>query len=136
MFNFFKKISKTFKQQCPSTKILLIIGLVCLINTALTIFFLNSISSPTDVAIRSTMSSIFGYIFGEHCKANNFGSKGIQVLAAGVISIICLLVIIILHWTNPTSASSSAVELRNLLFTTVGFLISKAKNLENNSCDS
>lgn len=134
MMKFLKQMIKKYRAQCSSTKILLIIGLVCLINTAVTVFFIDTNTTPTDIAIRSTMASIFGYIFGEHCIPNEFGNKGIQILAAGFTSLICLTVMIVLHWSNVAEGNSSSVELRNLLFSSVGFLISKAKNDEDSTC--
>lgn len=130
MMKFFKKFIETFKEQCPATRILLLIGLFCLINTALTVFFTKYNGTATDIAIRSTMSSIFGYIFGEHCLPNKFGNKGMQIIVAGCTSFICLLVLIILHWSTYEKGIYSDAEIRNLLSSSVGFLISKAKNQE------
>lgn len=134
MKEFFKKILKTFKEQCPATKILLLIGIFCLINTSITVFFTKYNSTATDIAIRSTMSSIFGYIFGEHCLPNKFGNKGMQIIVAAFTSFICLLVLIILHWCSLEKGISSDAEIRNLLSSSVGFLISKAKNQEEEDC--
>lgn len=134
MLNILKNIYKKFKAQCSSTKILLIIGVVCLLNTTFVVLLSNTTSTSSDIAIRSTMASIFGYIFGEHCLPNEFGNKGIQIIAAGSTSLICLTVLVILHWTNNIEGTNSSVELRNLLFSSVGFLISKAKNDEDKTC--
>lgn len=128
MIKFLKHINATFKSQPASTKALIIIVVICLANTALTAFVTSTSTSLTDVAIRSTLSSILGYIFGEHCKKTKFPNENFQIIIAGFTSFICLLVIMILHWTSTQTINPSAVEIRNLLFTSVGFLLSKAKN--------
>ncbi|MGG7178608.1 hypothetical protein ACQPU1_13485 [Clostridium paraputrificum] len=134
MLKFLKSTIKLFKSQCPATKVILLIGIICLINTILSIFFSSTFASPADVAIRSVMSSIFGYILGDHCLPNNFGNNGIQVSIASIVALFCMAAIILLYWTDISQSSAAAVEIRNLLFSSVGFLISKAKGEENNSC--
>ena len=134
MLKLFKSSIKLFKAQCPSTKVILIIGIICLINTILTIFFSSTNTSPADVAIRSVMSSIFGYILGDRCIPNDFGHNGIQVPIASLVALVCLIAIIITSWIGIDLSASPSAEIRNLLFSSVGFLISKAKAEENKKC--
>lgn len=122
-----KKAFKLYNSQCAATKILIFLGFACLLNTIFSVFFSLSASSPETIAIRSVMSSIFGYILGGHCLNNKFGSNGIQTIVAGLVSVLCLFVLIVLCWISTYSGTPSVIEIRNLLFASVGFLISKAK---------
>lgn len=127
-----KKMIKLFKSQSQASKVIIIIGLICLTNTILSIIFSNTFTSPTDVALRSVMSSIFGYILGEHCIPNNFGKNGIQILVASVVAFICLFTLIYINWMSISQSTCAAVEIRNLLLSSVGFLISRVRD-ENNA---
>ncbi|KZL90694.1 hypothetical protein [Clostridium magnum] len=112
-----------------AVKSLIIIGFIALAETILTIFFdpYNQ-TSPTDVSIRSVMSSIFGFIFGAQTTENsNITSKKLQTFISCTVAIICLLTSVAVHWLNVNQTGASAVEIRNLLFASVGFLLSRAK---------
>jgi hypothetical protein len=74
------------------------------------------------------MSSIFGYIFGNQIiPNNNIKNKKFQVFVAGFMAILSLAVCIISYWTSIDEANSAIGEIRNILFSTVGFLISRVK---------
>jgi hypothetical protein len=112
-----------------ATKSLIIIGLISLIETVLTVFFDTHQTSPNSIAIRSVMSSIFGFIFGSKLSENsNMENRCIQTQLAFAVAIICLITIIIGHWINVKQDGAALVEIRNLLFSAVGFLLSRAKN--------
>jgi hypothetical protein len=114
-----------------AVKTLIIIGFIALAETTLSIFFDSNQNSPTDVAIRSIMSSIFGFIFGAQTTENiNITSKKLQTLIASIVAIICLLSSVAVHWFGSNQAGASAVEIRNLLFASVGFLLSRAKSID------
>jgi len=114
-----------------AVKALIIIGFVALTETTLSIFFDSNQNSPTDVAIRSIMSSIFGFIFGAQTTENiNITSKKLQTLIASIVAIICLLSSVAVHWLSSNQYGASAVEIRNLLFASVGFLLSRAKSID------
>jgi hypothetical protein len=110
-------------------KSLIIIGFIALAETILTIFFdPNDQNSPTSVSIRSIMSSIFGFIFGTQVTENsNITSKKLQTLLSCIVAIVCLFTCIAIHWLDANQTGASAVEIRNLLFASVGFLLSRAK---------
>lgn len=133
MFEGTKKIIRILRSQCPSTKIILLVGFLCLINVTASIFFKGNNSLESTTTINSVLSSIFGYIFGKHCIPNALGHEGIQALVAGTVAIISLAVLIIINWGPITTPQSDLSEIRNLLLTSVGFLISKVKN-EDSSC--
>ena len=71
MKKFTIKVLVTLSKLNNAAKILLILATVCLIQTICVMLFNLEGSSPSEVTIRSTMSSIFGYFFGQQCK-NNF----------------------------------------------------------------
>ncbi|MFA9397211.1 MAG: hypothetical protein ACERKV_02965 [Clostridiaceae bacterium] len=115
---------------CLCLKCLILISFISLINTSLTVFFSFAQSDPSDVAIRSVMSSIFGFIFGSQFSDNkNINDKTIQIIIASIVSLICLTVSILSHWLHMPQETPAAVEIRNLLFASVGFLLSKSKKL-------
>lgn len=128
-----KKYYCCIKEYISSTtiavKALIIIGFIALAETILTIFFDSSNqNSPTDIAVRSVMSSIFGFIFGAQTTENsNINNKNLQTIIACVVAIICLLISIAIHWLGLNQSGESTVEIRNLLFASVGFLLGRAR---------
>ena len=125
------RIKESWKILNTATKVLVFIALACLFHTIFAVFFDNDHAAPSDVAIRSIMSSIFGYIFGSQVTENsNIENKKTQTIIASIVAILCLVVAIASHWLNVNQISASAVELRNLLFSAVGFLLGRAKGTE------
>ena len=123
------KIMKFYESIDLSTKSLIIIGFISLIQTVITIFFDAEQTSPNDVAIRSIMASIFGFIFGSQLSENsNIKSRNIQTTTAIIVALVCLNTVILAHWFQANQDEAAAVEVRNLLFSAVGFLLSRAKH--------
>lgn len=128
-----KKCLTLWKKQCSSTKIILVIGFACLINIAMaTIMDFNSLPE-NNIAIKSVLSSIFGYVFGKHCIPTKFGHEEIQTMAGGTVAIICLVVLFITNFSPVNTSITNLSDIRDLLLISVGFLISKAKN-QKDSC--
>lgn len=126
-----KKVSDYFKAINLATKVLILIGIFCLLETAISIFYFADQSSPNAVAIRSVMSSIFGFIFGAQLTENsNINNRYIQTVTASSVAIICLLALTIAHFTGINQIGAASVEVRNLMFSAIGFLISRAKSLD------
>ncbi len=122
-------IKRTFQKLNFPTKVLLFISLITLIETVLIVFFNQDCTSPSEITIRSTMSSIFGYFFGQQCKKHyNILDYNSQVYFAAIVAIICLFAIILMTWLPINQTTASSTEVRNLLLTTVGFLISMVRN--------
>jgi hypothetical protein len=125
----FCKFVEFYKSINLATKSLIIIGMVSLIETVLTVFLDIQQTSPNDIAIRSIMSSIFGFIFGSQLSENsNVGNRNIQTQISLIVSLMCLTTIILGHWLYVNQDGAAMVEIRNLLFSAVGFLLSRAKN--------
>jgi hypothetical protein len=129
MKNVINKFIKFYGNINLATKSLIIIGLVSLIETILTVFFDTNQVSANSVAIRSVMSSIFGFIFGAQLSENsNIESRNVQTQVSLIVSLACLITIILGHWINTKQDGAAIVEIRNLLFSAVGFLLSRAKH--------
>jgi ABC-type cobalamin transport system permease subunit len=129
MKSFFSKFKKFYESINLTTKSLIIIGLICLFETVITVFFDTHQTSPNDIAVRSVMSSIFGFIFGSQLSENsNMENRNIQTLIAFVVSMVCLITIIAGHWLHAKQDGAALVEIRNLLFSAVGFMLSRAKH--------
>ncbi|GFP75320.1 hypothetical protein [Clostridium fungisolvens] len=129
MKSLFTKFLKFYKNTNLATKALITIGMIALIETVLTVFLDTSQTSPNAIAIRSVMSSIFGFIFGSQLSENsNIENINIQTQIAILVALICLITSIIAHWLNVNQVGAASVEIRNLLFSAVGFLLSRAKH--------
>ncbi|GFZ31758.1 hypothetical protein CSC2_22840 [Clostridium zeae] len=128
MFKKVKKLKKIWETQCLAMRFLTVIGFIAFIHTCITIFINGGFSSSSNETIRSVMSSIFGYIFGDQIiPNNNLRNKKFQVLIAGFMSLLSLVVIMLSYWTSIDQTSSTIGEIRNILFSTVGFLISRVR---------
>ncbi|WML32621.1 hypothetical protein [Clostridium sp. OS1-26] len=130
MKEYYRCVKEYVSSTTMAVKSLILIGFIALIETILTIFFnSNNQNSPTDIAIRSVMSNIFGFIFGAQTTENsNISNKNLQTIVACSVAIICLLISIAVHWLGLNQDGSSIVEIRNLLFASVGFLLGRARS--------
>jgi hypothetical protein len=114
-----------------ATKALIFIGIISLIETVIAIFFDVDQTSPNDVAIRSVMSNIFGFVFGAQLSENsNVKNRHLQTVVAVIVAAICITTLILGHWIDVDQTGAASVEIRNLLFSAVGFLLSRAKSIE------
>lgn len=129
MKNLIDKFFKLYRTINLVTKSLIIIGLISLIETVFTVFFDTQQTSPNDIAIRSVMSSIFGFIFGSQLSEKfNIKNRNIQIQIALTVSLICITTLILGHWFYVNQDGAAAVGIRNLLFSAVGFLLSRSKH--------
>jgi cell division protein FtsL len=111
-------------------RFLILLGLIALLHNAVTVFYNSHSTDPADVAIRSVMSSIFGFFFGTQAVNNNHLNTQLQTIVAGNVALLTLLVVIASNWANVDHGSASIVELRNLMFSAVGFLLGRSDNKE------
>jgi hypothetical protein len=130
-----KQMIREIKDYCKSislaTKALIFIGITSLIQTVVTIFFDIDQTSPNDIAIRSVMSNIFGFIFGAQLSENsNVKNRQLQTLVAIIVASISLATLVLGHWVDVSQIGAASVEIRNLLFSAVGFLLSRAKSVD------
>ena len=129
MKNLIGKFAIFYQNINLATKSLIIIGMICLIETVFSVFLDINQTTPNDIAIRSVMSSIFGFIFGSQLSENsNVANRNIQTQIAFTVSLICLIASIAGHWLFVNQDGAASVEIRNLLFSAVGFLLSRAKH--------
>ncbi|QAA32442.1 hypothetical protein [Clostridium manihotivorum] len=128
MKSLLRRFVRFYKGLNLATRALIIVGMISLVETVLTVFFDANQTSPNSIAIRSVMSSIFGFIFGSQLSENsNLENVNIQTQIAIIVAIVCLATSIAGHWVYINQAGAAAVEIRNLLFSAVGFLLSRAK---------
>lgn len=121
--------TKFFKPLNMAVKFLIILGFMGLAETVITIFLESSQTNPSNVAVRSVMSNIFGYLFGSQVAENStIIDRNVQTIIAAIVAITSLIVSAILHWVGIMEEGAAAVEIRNLMFSSVGFLLSRAKN--------
>lgn len=131
MKKFTIKVLVTLSKLNNAAKILLILATVCLIQTICVMLFNLEGSSPSEVTIRSTMSSIFGYFFGQQCKNHfNIVNYNSQIYFAGFISFITLGAAILMTWLPINQNTPATADIRNLLLTTVGFIICMVKQVD------
>jgi len=128
MKQFINKIIRTYRSSCLCTKSLILIGMFGMVHTVMNVFLDSNQICPNDVAIRSVMGSIFGFIFGSQVTENsNIKSKNVQAITAVIVAFACLFTLMIGDWVLVDQELAPSVEIRNLLFSAVGFLLSRVK---------
>lgn len=129
----FTELKKLWNTQCLATRLISLIGLILFFHTIIISLTGIGINNEAYTTIKTVMASIFGYIFGGKVitNNNNIYNKRFQVIFTGIIALGSLIAIIISHWIYMYDTENPvALEIRNTLFTAVGFLISKAENQE------
>lgn len=117
------------KKHCLASKVIILLGLISFFFTAISIFYIDYLKNPSLLTIQSIMSSIFGYLFGDNVlNKDESNSKNLYTIIASIISFFSLIVLMISSLVNIDQESASIIEIRNLLFLSVGFLISKSKS--------
>ncbi|SHI89808.1 hypothetical protein SAMN02745163_00966 [Clostridium cavendishii DSM 21758] len=133
MLKIFSSLKSIWNKQCSATKVLTSLGFIALLHTSISIFFNSNFSTPSSLAVRSVLSSIFGYIFGEQIITNeNFRNKKFQIAVCSIIGFVTLTMTILSDLIYIDQNSPAIIEIRNLLFSSVGFLISRCKSPECN----
>lgn len=126
-FNFYWV--KLTRKHCLASKVIMLLGLIAFFFTAVSVFYIDYFTNPSLISIRSMMSSIFGYLFGDNIlSTNKLSSRNLYTVIASIIAFFSLTTIMVSSLINIDQGSAAIVEIRNLLFSSVGFLISKAKN--------
>ena len=57
-------------------------------------------------------------------------NKKFQTFAASAVALGSLLVVMLTQWVPVNQSGASLVEIRNLMFSSVGFLVSRSKSIE------
>jgi hypothetical protein len=142
----FTKIRAEWCNLDITNKFLLLIGLVLLVELIVSIFLhATNIDSTTDAFFRLSLSSVLGYFLG----GINTGSSTIELPIGGVehkkeeiqnfqqttyirtifvagVCLICIATLVATTFIEAASYEAGLIQLRNIISTTLGFLISKA----------
>ncbi len=130
MKNYKRKIEK-FIKKLPLTEKLLLIFMTLIYSQIIYNLFNNELqnnnTSPIDTILRTSAASIFGYFLGttpKNVKSTN--THTIIIFILGVSSLLILLYI--RNFTNVTNSSIASIsQLKDFVFATVGFLVSRQK---------
>ncbi|MGL5381192.1 hypothetical protein [Clostridium sp.] len=112
----------------PSCKFLMVIGTITLGATCLSIFDTNLDATGNLVTIRTVFSSIVGYILEKStrtCKVDKLLLKN-KVLIVGSMSVIFTIVVLFSYLLDINVNNPSLILIKNLLYSSVGFLISSS----------
>lgn len=121
-------LKKFVKGLDPSCKFLMIIGAITLGATCVSIFDANLDATGNLVTIRTVFSSIAGYILEKStrtCKVDKSLLKN-KVLIVGSMSVIFTIVVLLSYLFDINVNNPSLILIKNLLYSTVGFLISSS----------
>jgi len=149
--NILKKIRLEWRDLDLTNKVLLLVGMVLLFELIFSIF-LHSLGTDasTDAFFRISFSSVMGYFLGgmnmNHTAAKetamtnleeqtenpsvnqNFQNvTHIRTLFITIVCLACIITLSIATFSNRTDYAEGLIQLRNIISTTIGFLISKAK---------
>lgn len=120
---------KLIKKHCLASKVIIFLALASFLFTIFSVFHTEYFTDPSLITIRSIMSSIFGYLFGDNIlDSSKQSSKNLYTIVASIIAILALITIMLSSLLPVEQDSAAIVEVRNTLFSSVGFLISKAKS--------
>lgn len=131
-----KKIYRKLKEKVKNYKekeilVLFIIGVICLVQIATCILMNVNDTDGISIVIRSQLVGIFGYIFSVKIKsAQSYRSKEIQFHIAATVSISSLLILIFAYWFGVTEPVRSLGSVRDLLVSSICFIIGMSKNSE------
>ena len=139
-----KKIRLEWQSLDFTNKVLLMIGFVLLLELIFSIFLHTlGADTSTDTFFRISFSSVMGYFLGgmnttskeeahdateiECSPETRFQHVNhIRTLFITIVCLACIITLSIATFTNRTDYSEGLIQLRNIISTTIGFLISKA----------
>lgn len=150
----FQQIKNEWNHLGLACKCIFIIGIVLLIQLIYTVLIPTTvIDSSTQIVFRTSTSSIFGFILGmthpqqaniipeksspqltkklqdelnKESELDIYKANNLRILFSASICIICIIVLVIADGINPIDSQEGVIEMRDLLSTTIGFLISRA----------
>lgn len=124
------RFSKEINLVC---RYLLVIGLISFLVVCISVFDLHLDANGNLVTIRAIFSSIAGYILEKSTKTCNSNPKLLKtkVLLVGNFAIMALLVIISAYFFKINVNNPSLILIKNLLFSSIGFLTSTNKVFDN-----
>lgn len=123
----FKEFFKNLGIVC---KYLTVLGIISLIVVCISIFHPELDATGNLVTIRTTFSSISGYILEKSTKNCTSDTRLLKnkILLVGSFSIIAMIIITLGYIFNIDVNNPSLVLIKNLLFSSIGFLTSANKD--------
>jgi len=149
--NLLKKIRLEWRDLDLTNKVLLLVGMVLLFELIFSIFLHTlSTDASTDAFFRISFSSVMGYFLGgmntNHTPRKEIASTdskeqiedisfdqnfqnvtNIRTLFITIVCLACIITLSVATFSNQTEYAEGLIQLRNIISTTIGFLISKAK---------
>lgn len=112
---------------------LIILGIISFLVVCISIFHPHLDATGNLVTIRTAFSSIAGYILEKSTKTCSSNPRLLKnkVLLVGTFSIIALIVITAAYIINIDVNNPSLILIKNLLFSSIGFLTSASKDFTN-----
>lgn len=113
-------------------KYLIVLGIISFVVVCISIFHPQLDATGNLVTIRTAFSSIAGYILEKSTKTCSSNPKLLKnkILLVGTFSIVALIVIIGAYIINIDVNNPSLILIKNLLFSSIGFLTSASKDFK------
>lgn len=131
-----KKIYGKLKEKLKNYKekeilVLFIIGIICLVQIATCILMNVNDTDGISIVIRSQLIGIFGYLFSVKIKSTqSYRAREVQFRIATTVAISSLLILIFAYWFGVTEPVRSLSSIRDLLVSSVCFIIGMSKDSE------
>lgn len=155
IYKLYRKLKCEWGHLDFATKCIFFIGILLLFQLIYAVFVpADALDSSTQIVFRTSTSSIFGFILG---MAHSYSSKKlsppteesedrekeeftftedinlnkathVRILFSTTVCMICIVALIIANRTNNLTYQEGIIQLRDLISTTIGFLISKASH--------
>lgn len=129
-----KKIYEKLKEKVKNYKekeilVLFIIGIICLVQIAICILMDASDIDGISIVIRSQLVGIFGYLFSVKIRSRqSYRAREIQFHIATIVAIVSLFILIFAYWFRVTEPVRSLGSIRDLLVSSVCFIIGMSKD--------
>ena len=131
--NAFNKIKGFFDKLGIVCKYLIILGIISFLVVCISIFDTELDATGNLVTIRKAFSAIVGYTLEISTKTCTSSPNllRIKVLIVGNFAIIAMIVIIFAYMFNINVNNPSLILIKDLLFSSIGFLTSASKEFTN-----
>lgn len=125
-----EEIKEFFNELGIACKYLIILGLISFVVVCISIFDTELDATGNLVTIRTAFSSIAGYILERSTKTCTSSPKLLKtkVLVVGTFAVMAMIVTICAYVLDINVNNLSLILIKNLLFSSIGFLTSASKD--------